>query len=47
MMYGEPAMNTAEWSMFLSPWPAEKADDFYHPGFDYTRFRPEHWQRFE
>ena len=47
MMYGEPAMNTAEWSMFLSPWPAEKVDDFYHPGFDYTRFRPEHWQRFE
>jgi hypothetical protein len=40
-------MNTAEWSLFLSPWPAEKADDFYHPGFDYTRFRPEHWQRFE
>ena len=38
-MYGEPAMNTAEWSMFLSPWPAVKADDFYHPGFDYTRFR--------
>ena len=47
MMYGEPAMNTAEWSMFLSPWPAEKADDFFHPGFDYTCFRPEHWQRFE
>jgi hypothetical protein len=46
-MYGEPAMNTAEWSMFLNPWPAEKADDFYHPGFDYSRFRPEHWQRFE
>jgi hypothetical protein len=46
-MYGEPAMNTAEWSVFLSPWPATKADDFYHPGFDYTRFRVEHWQRFE
>jgi hypothetical protein len=46
-MYGEPAMNTAEWSLFLSPWPATKADDFYHPGFDYTRFRVEHWQRFE
>ncbi|HEY2015058.1 MAG TPA: DUF4038 domain-containing protein [Bryobacteraceae bacterium] len=46
-MYGEPAMNTAEWSVFLSPWPAVKADDFYHPGFDYTRFRVEHWQRFE
>ena len=47
MMYGEPAMNTEEWSVFLSPWPAEKADDFYHPGFDYARFRVEHWQRFE
>jgi hypothetical protein len=46
-MYGEPAMNTAEWSVFLSPWPAVKADDFYHPGFDYSRFRVEHWQRFE
>jgi len=46
-MYGEPAMNTAEWSLFLSPWPAVKADDFYHPGFDYKRFRVEHWQRFE
>jgi hypothetical protein len=46
-MYGEPAMNTADWSLFLSPWPALKADDFYHPGFDYTRFRVEHWQRFE
>jgi hypothetical protein len=46
-MYGEPAMNTAEWSVFLSPWPAVKADDFFHPGFDYTRFRLEHWQRFE
>jgi len=46
-MYGEPAMNTADWSLFLSPWPAAKADDFYHPGFDYTRFRIEHWQRFE
>jgi hypothetical protein len=46
-MYGEPAMNTSEWSVFLSPWPAVKADDFYRPGFDYTRFRIEHWQRFE
>ncbi|MEO8659329.1 MAG: DUF4038 domain-containing protein [Bryobacteraceae bacterium] len=47
MMYGEPAMNTPDWSVFLSPWPAVKADDFLHPGFDYTRFRIEHWQRFE
>jgi hypothetical protein len=46
-MYGEPIVNTSEWSVFLSPWPAVKADDFYHPGFDYTRFRVQHWQRFE
>ena len=46
-MYGEPAMNTPEWSVFLSPWPAEQADDFNHPGFDYTRFNIPHWQRYE
>src|ERR1035438_850874 len=46
-MYGEPIVNTSEWSVFLNPWPAVKADDFYHPGFDYTRFRVQHWQRFE
>jgi hypothetical protein len=46
-MYGEPAMNTAEWTVYLSPWPAVKADDLYHPGFDYTRFRVAHWQRFD
>ena len=34
-------------TMFLSPWPAVNADDFYHPGFDYTRFNMAYWQRFE
>lgn len=47
MMYGEPVMNTAEFNVFLSPWPAVKADDFEHPGFDYARFNIAHWQRFE
>ncbi len=46
-MYGEPVMNTEEFSVFLSPWPAEKADDFYHPGFDYSRFNVAHWQKYE
>ena len=46
-LYGEPVMNTEEFNVFLSPWPAEKADDFEHPGFDYTRFNIAHWQRFE
>jgi hypothetical protein len=46
-MYGEPVMNSEEFSVFLSPWPAVKADDFNHPGFDYSRFRVEHWQKYE
>jgi len=46
-MYGEPVMNTEAFSVFLSPWPAVKADDFYHPGFDYTRFNVAHWQKYE
>ncbi len=46
-MYGEPVMNTGEFSIFLSPWPAVKADDYDHPGFDYTRFNIDHWRRFE
>lgn len=47
LMYGEPVMNTAEFSVFLSPWPATKADDFDHPGFDYSRFNIDHWQKYE
>jgi hypothetical protein len=47
MAYGDPVMNTDQWSVFLSPWPAADAADFSHPGFDYSRFRVEHWQRFE
>ena len=46
-MYGEPVMNSEEFSVYLSPWPAVKADDFNHPGFDYSRFRVEHWQKYE
>jgi len=46
-MYGEPVMNSEAFSYYLSPWPAVKADDYDHPGFDYTRFRIEHWQRYE
>ena len=46
-MYGEPVMNGEAFSYYLSPWPAVKADDYDHPGFDYTRFRIEHWQRYE
>jgi hypothetical protein len=46
-VYGEPVMNSDAFSIFLSPWPAVKADDYDHPGFDYTRFNLAHWQRYE
>jgi hypothetical protein len=46
-LYGEPVMNSEAFSIFLSPWPAVKADDYDHPGFDYTRFNLSHWQRYE
>ncbi len=47
MAYGDPVMNTEDWTVFLSPWPAVDAADFSHPGFDYSRFRVAHWQKFE
>jgi Protein of unknown function (DUF4038)/Domain of unknown function (DUF5060)/Putative collagen-binding domain of a collagenase len=46
-LFGEPVMTGANWTTFLTPWPAEFADDIYHPGFDYTRFHPPYWQKFE
>jgi len=46
-LYGEPVMNGESFSIFLSPWPAVKADDYDHPGFDYGRFNIAHWQKYE
>lgn len=45
--FGEPVMNGPTWSVFLTPWPAEKMDDYTHPGFDYARFNVGYWQRYE
>lgn len=45
--FGEPVMNGPTWSVFLTPWPAEKTDDYTHPGFDYARFNVGYWQRYE
>jgi hypothetical protein len=35
------------WTSFITPWPAKKAEDIYHPGFDYSRFYLPYWQKFE
>ncbi len=45
--YGEPVMLGDNFTVYLSPWPAQKYDDIYHPGFDYTRFNIGYWQKFE
>ncbi len=47
MFYGEPVMIGSSWTVFLTPWPAEKTDDFSHPGFDYSRFNVSYWQKYE
>ena len=47
LYYGEPVMIGPNWTFFLTPWPAEKTDDFSHPGFDYSRFNLAYWQKYE
>jgi hypothetical protein len=47
VFFGEPVMVGPSWTVFLTPWPATKADDFSHPGFDYSRFDVAYWQKFE
>lgn len=45
--YTEPIMPGPNFTMFMSPWMAKKAEDLYHPGFDYSRFDVAHWQRMD
>lgn len=47
LFYGEPVMNGGNFTVFSTPWPSVKADDFYHPGFDYSRFHVDYWRKFE
>jgi Protein of unknown function (DUF4038)/Domain of unknown function (DUF5060) len=46
-MFGEPVMNGPNWSVFLTPWPAQNTADYNHPGFDYSRFNLVYWRKFE
>ena len=47
LFYGEPVMLGENFTVYLTPWPARKFNDIYHPGFDYTRFNVPYWQKFE
>jgi len=45
--YGEPIMQSDNFTMDLAPWPSPDPHDFLHPSFDYSRFNVPYWQRFE
>jgi hypothetical protein len=45
--FGEPVMVGQSWNVNLAPWPGENADDYYHPGWDYSRFNVPYWQKFD
>src|ERR1017187_8933541 len=47
VFFGEPVMNGDNFTTFPTPWPAQQADDMYHPGFDYARFDLGYWRKFE
>lgn len=47
LFFGEPVMIGANYTNLPTPWPAERPNDFTHPGFDYTRFYVPMWQKFE
>jgi hypothetical protein len=47
VFYGEPVMVGPNWTVFLTPWPAERPNDFTHPGDDYSRFNIPYWQKYE
>jgi hypothetical protein len=45
--YGEPIMQSDDFTLDLAAWPARDTHDFLHPDFDYSRFNISHWRRFE
>ena len=45
--YGEPVMQSDNFSMDLAAWPSPDPHDFLHPNFEYSRFNVPYWQRFD
>jgi hypothetical protein len=46
-LFGEPVMTGPNWTVFVAAWPAQNAEDPFHPGFDYSRFNLSYWQKFD
>jgi hypothetical protein len=47
LFFGEPVMTGSNWTVYTTAWPAQQAEDIFHPGFDYTRFDLPYWQKFD
>lgn len=47
IFYGEPAMNGPAWNYFTTAWPAARPEDLENPGFDYSRFDVDYWQKWD
>jgi hypothetical protein len=45
--FGEPVMTGPTWTALIAAWPAQNAEDAFHPGFDYGRFNLSYWQKFD
>lgn len=45
--YSEPIVPGSNFTMFISPWLAERPEDLYRPGYDFTRFDVTYWQKID
>jgi hypothetical protein len=45
--WGEPIIPKPTFRTYLNVWVAERPNDLFQPGFDYSRFNLPHWQKFE
>ena len=45
--YGEKAMNTDTWNVWLTPFEAKHTNDLFHPGFNWKRFNIAYWQKYD
>jgi hypothetical protein len=45
--FGEPVMTGPSWTALIAAWPAQNAEDPFHPAFDYSHFNLPYWQKFD
>ena len=45
--WDQPVKSTADFKLYLNPWPAARPDDVKNPGFDLQRFNVPFWQKYE